>query len=282
VQENAVLLVMNVTSGRNCGELFAKLNRDGFWVKTSQDSVQVRMDGSSVEYCETWPRWGMLLGGVVGELPILEPVTGENEYSLLPTLMGEAVDMKCPGKEFCGNRHSLKLGQALNMLPTPRANERGAYQRDRGIKGKERPILLGAIRLLPTLRANDNDQGNHEAIREAGSSWKGQNRGSTVSTAIAMLPTCTSRDHKDTGNLENVPVNSLLGRELGKNHGLKLQPAFAEWMMGFPEGWTALDVSEMPSSRNKSIRSSKRSRISKTGKHPDEQAQQGNNNRMEQ
>ena len=64
--------------------------------------------------------------------------------------------------------------------------------------------------------------------------------------------------------MENVPVNALLGRELGKNHGLKLQPAFAEWMQGFPEGWTALDASEMPSSQRKSTRSSKRSRILKT------------------
>jgi hypothetical protein len=72
-------------------------------------------------------------------------------------------------------------------------------------------------------------------------------------------------DYKDCGNMENVPVNALLGRELGKNHGLKLQPAFAEWMMGFPEGWTALDASEMPSSRSKSTRSSKRLQTSKTG-----------------
>jgi hypothetical protein len=25
---------------------------------------------------------------------------------------------------------------------------------------------------------------------------------------------------------------------LGKNHGLKLQPAFVEWMMGYPDNWT--------------------------------------------
>ena len=244
VQENAERLVMSVTSGRNCGELFAKLNRDGFWVKTSQDSVQVRMDGSSVEYCETWPRWGMLLGGVVGKLRMSERHTTENGSSLLPTVM--ANNLECAGKEYCGNRHSLKLHQAINLIPTPRAEEKNQHNsQDNGM------ALSRKISLLPTLRANDNDQGNHEAILKAGSSWKGQNRGSTVSTAIALLPTCTSRDHKDTGNMENVPVNALLGRELGKNHGLKLQPAFAEWMMGFPPGWTALSVSEMPSSHSK-------------------------------
>jgi len=27
---------------------------------------------------------------------------------------------------------------------------------------------------------------------------------------------------------------------IGKNHGLKLQPAFVEWMMGYPDKWTEL------------------------------------------
>jgi hypothetical protein len=65
-----------------------------------------------------------------------------------------------------------------------------------------------------------------------------------LSEQIAMLPTPTSRDHKDTGNMENVPVNALLGRELGKNRGLKLQPAFALWMMGYPEDWCDLKDGE--------------------------------------
>jgi hypothetical protein len=197
VQENAERLVMSVTSGRNCGELFAKLNQDGFWVKTSQDSVQVRMDGSLEEYCETWPRWGMLLGGVVGRLQMSVPHITENGSLLLPTVM--ANNLECPGKEFVGTRHSLKLHQALNMIPTlTKADARGhGYQK--------------------------------------------QKNGSKTLTIAGLLPTCTSRDHKDTGNMENVPVNALLGRELGKNHGLKLQPAFAEWMQGFPIGWTDLE-----------------------------------------
>ena len=220
LQENVKLLAMSVISGRNCGELFAKLNPDGFWVKTSQDSVQVRMDGSLVEFCETWPRWGMSLGGVVGKLPMSEPHTTENGSSLLPTVM--ANNLECEGKEFNGSKHAMKLHQALQMIPTlTKADAHGhGYQR--------------------------------------------QKNGTKTLTIAGLLPTCTSRDYKDCGNMENVPVNALLGRELGKNHGLKLQPAFAEWMQGFPEGWTALDASEMPSSQRKSTRSSKRSRILKT------------------
>lgn len=54
----------------------------------------------------------------------------------------------------------------------------------------------------------------------------------------ALLPTPTMRDYKDTGNMENTKEHHLLGRTLGKRAGLRLQPAFVEWMMGFPVGWT--------------------------------------------
>jgi hypothetical protein len=220
VLENAKRLVIAVTSGRNCGESFAKLNPDGSWAKMSRGCVQVRMDGSMEEYCETWPRWGILSGGVAGKLPISEHHTIGNGSSLLPTVM--AHNLECAGKEYNpGSRHSLKLSQSLDMIPT--------------------------------LTAQDAH----------GHGYQKQKNGTKTLTIAGLLPTCTSRDYKDCGNMENVPTNALLGRELGKNHGLKLQPAFAEWMMGFPIGWTALGALGMQSFRSKSTRSSKRSRITK-------------------
>lgn len=100
-----------------------------------------------------------------------------------------------------------------------------------------------------TPRANDNVQVKLDKIAELGSSWKGQNRGSTTSTdaqmaawptptanngtgagtsgregglnlqtaaAIASWPTPTTRDHKDGKECPNVQTNSLLGREVWK------------------------------------------------------------------
>jgi hypothetical protein len=223
LQENVKHLVTTVTSGRNLKESFARLSPGGFWVKTSQDSVQVKMDGSLEEYCETWSRWGIILDGVAGELSILEPATGGNGYLLLPTVL--ANNLECRGKEYCGTRHAMKLHQAINLIPTCRSMESGNYQYANGDHRKPVATLTGKI---------------------------------------AMLPTCTSWDHKDTGKMENVPVNALLGRELGKNHGMKLQPAFAEWMQGFPIGWTELNASEIRSVRSKSTRSSKRLQKLKT------------------
>ena len=228
LRENVKRLVMNVTLQENLKESFGRLNPDGSLLRMSQGYAQANLDGFLESSCMTFPRWGMLSDGVVGELPMSEPAIEENVSLSLPTLM--ANNLECEGKEYNGTRHAMKLHQAINLIPTARANERGNYQRDRGIKGKERLTLTGRI---------------------------------------STIPTCTQRDYKDTGNLENVPEKSLLPRVLGKSYGLKLQPAFAEWMMGFPQGWTALSASEMPSSRSKSTRSSKRLQTLKTVKKED-------------
>ena len=77
---------------------------------------------------------------------------------------------------------------------------------------------LGLLYGWATPRANDNVQTKLDNIAVLGSSWKGQNRGSTTSTdaQMAAWPTPTTRDHKDGKECLNVPTNSLLGREVWK------------------------------------------------------------------
>ena len=64
---------------------------------------------------------------------------------------------------------------------------------------------------------------------------------------IAMLPTPTQRDYKGARKPEtlakagrNSQTNSLEDAMVGKKTGLKLQPAFVEWLMGYPDKWTEL------------------------------------------
>lgn len=85
LQENVRRLVIAVISGQNCGESFAKFNQSGSWVKMSRGCGQVRMDGSLEEFSGTWPKWGIVSGGVAGKLPMSEPATTGNGCSLLPT-----------------------------------------------------------------------------------------------------------------------------------------------------------------------------------------------------
>ena len=54
----------------------------------------------------------------------------------------------------------------------------------------------------------------------------------------AMLPTPKSRN--STGAGKHGRGGEDLQTTVGTSPGLKLQPAFVEWMMGYPEGWTEL------------------------------------------
>jgi hypothetical protein len=231
LQENVRHLVMTVISQENLKESFARLNPDGSLLRMSQGYAQANLDGFLENSYMIFPKWGIVSDGVAGKLPMSELVT---------------------------------IGNGSSLLPTCRSRESGNYQYANGDHEKPVLTLSGAIAaMLPTPRTTDASGGIRPNDGKNRIGPKGEKWGINLSDKIAMLPTTTSRDHKDTGKMENVPVNALLGRELGKNHGLKLQPAFAEWMIGFPEGWTALDASEMPSSRSKSTRSSKPSQILK-------------------
>ncbi len=111
LQASVSRLVTSVTSGENSPELFAKLGRDGSWVKTSQGSVQVSLDGSLEEFCETWPKWGILSDGVAGKLPTPERRTTGNGSSLWPT--PTASDHHSPN---CGRHHIDRVGmQSLRL-----------------------------------------------------------------------------------------------------------------------------------------------------------------------
>jgi hypothetical protein len=79
-------------------------------------------------------------------------------------------------------------------------------------------------------------------------------------------PTPTTRDHKDSKECPNVPLNALLGRvawltanpqaaritgdgimltgcSAGMESGGQLNPAFSAWLMGFPEAWCKAAIS---------------------------------------
>lgn len=69
----------------------------------------------------------------------------------------------------------------------------------------------------------------------------------TDEIGYGLFATPTASDGKGAGasgrdNLENLIEKSARKGQPGTKTGLKLQPAFVEWMMGFPRGWT--DVSD--------------------------------------
>jgi hypothetical protein len=59
-----------------------------------------------------------------------------------------------------------------------------------------------------------------------------------LAARIQMLGTPTS--HERNQSPRQVDHGVQLANQVGENLGLKLQPAFVEWMMGWPIGWTDL------------------------------------------
>jgi hypothetical protein len=114
------------------------------------------------------------------------------------------------------------------------------------------------VRILPTPTALED---RNERMKKTEND--GTNRHSlTLAKAIMMLPTPDAWDGQRGGPRRfNPKGKSQSERTLsaavsdGNRTGLKLQPAFVEWMMGYPEGWT-----ELPDSKLSEMRLSRKSR----------------------
>jgi hypothetical protein len=95
--------------------------------------------------------------------------------------------------------------------------------------------------LLPTPtapRANDSDN-------TAGKFYQTK-RQFDLAAAVQLLPTPTATPY---GTNQSASDGAAVRPSLGTLAGGSLNPTWVEWLMGFPEGWTALEPSEMPSSR---------------------------------
>ena len=100
-------------------------------------------------------------------------------------------------------------------------------------------IGFSSLLNIPTPTAADHYKGNLKSSQTK----EGSMHSVTLPQLISMLPTPRAGN---PGSRPNGKGGKILNEEIGKATGLKLQPAFVEWMMGFPIGWTDLDHSETP------------------------------------
>ena len=113
-QDNNVEKTILDTSGPSSSASFARLSRDGSWLKTSQGCCQLMLDGSSELWSETWPRAGTVCGGIAYRLRPLAPRTCGTESSYLATPTAKANQLAPSMMKHPGCR---------NWLPTPTTAE---------------------------------------------------------------------------------------------------------------------------------------------------------------
>lgn len=114
LQESVKRLLMNVICGRSIGESLMKLNQNGLWLKMYGGYCQAKMDGSFEVFSGTLPTWGMMLDGVVFELPTSEQYIAEKGLRLLPTVttMDSSRLYKNPRKDSNPDtNHAISLTQ---------------------------------------------------------------------------------------------------------------------------------------------------------------------------
>lgn len=215
LQENVSRLVTSVIYGPKLCEYWGKRNPDGSWVKTSQDSLALNLEGSSVEWSMIWPRWGLASDGVCLELPILARFTGETESLLLPTTRSSAAMSAMLNVYPSGAKGRLEGVMAKHYLPTP--TTQCAKGGSSGMSTTD-AHSLNSMFLLPTPTASQDTK--------------------------PIRPLIPSEANETHGTMLVGAIGDQLGVETGER-GV-LNPLFVEAMMGLPEGWTDLGHSETP------------------------------------
>lgn len=96
--------------GESIPGLFASLSQDGSWQKTCAGYSQSLLPGFGGEdselYSETWPKWGIVLGGHAMELPMLERRMNESECLLWHT--SDCSDRRSPKSKQQGVNNQIK------------------------------------------------------------------------------------------------------------------------------------------------------------------------------
>ena len=241
-QESETERQMTATSGRKCLESLERLNRLGLLAKMLLASSRWTAGLYSRKYALRWRMKGTPSKRLYCQLFPVERRTEEIGFGLLLT----------PGVVM--HEESPEDYKARTV----------EKNYNRGNEWTSLAAQIAHMDLLPTPRAFMYKDANYDRGKS--------NLGEVIA---GILGTPTSRDWKDTGDMTNVPENGLLGRQIanmgllqtprankitpqsredfspnlaaqiegtnGANTGMKLQPAFAEFLMGYPENWTRID-----------------------------------------
>ena len=194
---------MTVISGLKCSESSENSGPLGSLARTLLGSSIWRSTRCSL----TWKTKVTKGGRCLFRLAASTRRTGASDAQLWPTVTGfDATGGELKGKEYCGTRHAMKLGQAVRMFPTPRANcMTGASWAPRR---QGAPDLQTVAAMFPT-------------------------------------PTTGAGLCGGTGNYQQLQALEASGqitpeerRSMQAGNGGQLNPDWVEWLMGYPIGWS--------------------------------------------
>lgn len=196
--------------GESMPGLFANLSQDGSWQKTCAGYSQSLLPGFGGEdselFCETWPKWGIVLDGHAMELPMLERHIKDKECSLWPTVTNDTSDRK---KQYLQGGTPLTLAVKKNW-PTPTVADTftGNLKSTQQKPGSMHSVNLSQAVNWPTPTQRD---------------WRGG---------------CSANVRKD-GRKRNSLDFVVYEKQQGQ-----LNADWVELLMGLPIGWTDINVAK--------------------------------------
>ena len=216
---------MNDISFRKCFELFQRSDRVGSSLKTFAACLVSNLDEYSPKLSHHWKAKATRSSRFVFLLQPSKPRTGEigSGSWLIPTATAtpsarNATSQRKPDAKF---NSGVTLTDLFAMLPTPNAMDHAPVTEKWGDAAAGKII--------------QSSTGNPRRTTASGSDF-----GMKLPVMIAMLPTPHSNASNGQGKHGSGGVN--IQTTVGQNTGLRLQPAFVEWMMGFPMNYTSLEA----------------------------------------
>lgn len=261
---------MNDISFRKCFEWWQSRGRVGSSLKTFAACLVSNLDGYSPRLSHRWkgkvsrssrfvfllvpsvPRTGEIDCGLwdVEDFQAFRRFDRVQESVFLPTPTTGRADQEMSPSQY--KRNTLNLCQTLQMLPTP------TTENDQGLasdSNRHTPGLASTVAMLPT-PAHRDYRGRHasesDSFNQRMEHPRGVNLVEHLQRVEGLIKTpsafdATVRSPKSTptsGDSGSLAQEMESGYRDGESTGLKLQPAFVEWMMGYPIGYTDLKPSE--------------------------------------
>lgn len=227
-----------VTYGLRCCALSASCARIASSVRTYLESSRLPPG----RWSRIWSAQDITSSCSILKLRLSERGTGERECSLwpTPTALDPAKEKMKSTQQKGESRHSLDLPQAVKLWPTPIAGQCGMKAKTSGREpGKSTHLGMQVLirsGLYPTPRANEGK----DRLQHVPPSRMKDHGKCNLTQAIAMERLLTTPCAADaTGTTGGANHRSLRTDVAGQ-----LNPAWVEWLMGFPIGWTDLNAPE--------------------------------------
>lgn len=240
LDEARELAEREAASSARCSEQLTLFDPDACSLKTAQGSER----GAATSSSANW--WREDIPGETEPLPRLmsaPAIFAPGGGALLPTLTVSGNWNRKGASANSGDGLATTLNNLGPTLLASSGKQSGSYRRGN-------PTLRGWIRTLPTLVATDMPS------RSRGSGSVARGGGQRLPAAIRLLPTLCATDYRSPYSEEGYEQQTRkrskpLRDTLKHTTGHRLTPAFAEWWMGWPLGWTALAPPATAKSRSK-------------------------------